>query len=43
MIIPYDVWIKVRQGNYLDTELMSWDLCKKNTTSAAWVEIKDIE
>lgn len=41
MRIPFDVWLKVRQGKDLDTELMFWDLCKKNTTSALWVEIKE--
>lgn len=43
MKIPYDVWLKVRQGKDLDTELMFWDLCKKNTTSALFVEIKDVK
>lgn len=39
MIIPYDVWLKVRQGKDLDTELMWWRWNKSNTTSACWVEI----
>ena len=39
MIIPYDVWLKVRQGKDLDIELMWWK--PSNTTSAFWVEIKD--
>ncbi len=43
MIIPYDVWLKVRQGKDLDTELMWWNLCKSNTTSALFVEIKDVK
>lgn len=41
MIIPYDVWLKVRQGKDLDTELMWWSLRKSNTTSTLFVEIKD--
>ena len=39
MIIPYDVWLKVRQGKDLDTELTWWNLCKSNTKSALWIEI----
>ena len=41
MTVSFDVWLKVRQGKDLDTELMWWNLCKKNTTSALWVEIKE--
>lgn len=39
MIIPFDVWLRVRQGRDLDTELMMWNISKDNTTSALWVEI----
>lgn len=39
MIIPFDVWLRVRQGKDLDTELMMWNISKSNTTSALWVEI----
>ena len=39
MIIPFDVWLQVRQGKDLDTELMMWNISKSNTTSALWVEI----
>lgn len=39
MTIPFDVWLRVRQGKDLDTELMMWNISKSNTTSALWVEI----
>jgi len=39
MKIPFDVWLRVRQGKDLDTELMMWNISKSNTTSALWVEI----
>ena len=39
MIIPFDVWLHVRQGKDLDTELAWWNIRKGNTTSALWVEI----
>ena len=39
MIIPYDVWLKVKQGKDLDTELRWWNISKSNTTSAMFVEI----
>lgn len=41
MIIPYDVWLKVIQGKDLDTELMWWNLCKSNTMSALYIELKE--
>lgn len=39
MKIPYDVWLRVRQGKNLDAELGWWVISKSNTTSALWVEI----
>lgn len=39
MMIPFDVWLRVRQGKNLDTELMMWNIIKSNTTSALWIEI----
>lgn len=39
MKIPFDVWLRIRQGKDLDTELMMWNISKSNTTSALWVEI----
>lgn len=40
MAIPYDVWLRVRQGKDLDIELMMWNMSKGNTTSTMWVETK---
>ena len=40
MIIPFDVWLKIRQGKDLDIELMMWNISKNNTASTMWIETK---
>ena len=40
MIVPYDVWLRIRQGGNLDVELGWWTISKSNTTSALWVEMQ---
>lgn len=37
MIIPFDVWLRVKQGKDLETELMLF--IPSTTTSAMWVEM----
>lgn len=41
MIIPYDVWLKIKYSREidLDTALRWWHICKSTTTSTMFVEI----